>query len=694
MAWTLPVLIAGSVTAAVGIPLWLLHRQRRRLTELAEERRRSDASRHDAARRELEEFREGLADGLLVAEFGTMVLVDSNQALSGLLGRRREDLIGASLETVIAPQAWPTIRASLGGLQENQCFFNQATPCLTGGGLPAPMDLGARRTRIGGQERLLLSLRASDAPFWSERALGPDQAHYRDLVETTFDGYFIADLASGRFLHLNPALRAKLALPAESRLDLSLWDVLAPEEHPRARQRQAELRRRNPDQPPAKPMTYAVLRADGARRFLEVSSGLTTFQGRPAVQGLVRDVSERESLKAQLQQAQKLQSVGALAGGVAHEFNNLMMALGGYLHLLRERLDGREDALAYVDKMDRACRRAGGLTRQVLSLARPRADRRQPVEVNQVVREVRDLLGQTLPPTIELVCDLAPDLPPVLADPGQIQQVLLNLGLNARDALPHGGRIGFTTRLAGGGGADDGGQPPRVALEVTDDGEGMTAEVRERIFEPFFTTKAVGQGTGLGLAVVQSMVRGMGGGISVASQPGSGSRFRVELPACALSPPPASVERRRSADRDLPHPAQGRLVLMMVPDLAIREVLRELLEGQGYQARAAGDGREALALLDLLRDQGRFPDLALIDLTRPGMEGRELLLRLADGQARFPILVVGGQGLDLPPQVAQRVRAVLERPPDASRLLEWVRMALESDDLAPARANDTPHGMR
>lgn len=683
MAWTLPVLIAGSVAAAVGIPLWLLHRQRRRLTALAEDRRRQDASRHDAAKRALEELREGLADGLLVVEFATLLLVESNQALSDLLGRRREDLIGASLETLIAPQARPVVLAALRKLQESQTYFHPATPCLGGGGFLASLDLGARRTRIAGQDRLLLSLRAAVAPTRPERDPGQDPAAYRSLVEATFDGYFIADLTSGRFLHLNPALRAKLALPAEGGPSLGIWDVLAPEDHPRARQRQAELRRADPDHPRTRPMTYTVLRADGTKRILEVSSGLTTFQGRPALQGLVRDISERESLRAQLQQAQKLQSVGALTGGVAHEFNNLMMALGGYLQLLREKLDGRDDALVYVDKMDRACRRAGGLTRQVLSLARPRADRRQPVEVNQVVREVRDLLSQTLPPTIELVCDLAPDLPPVLADPGQIQQVLLNLGLNARDALPQGGRIGFATRLAGGPRADSEGQSPRVVLEVSDDGEGMAAEVRERIFEPFFTTKAAGRGTGLGLAVVQSLVRGLDGGITVASRPGMGSRFSIDLPACPLTASPTSARGERPAQGDQARHARGRLVLTLVPDLAAREALRGFLESQGCQARPAGDHREALALLDLLRGQGRSPDLALLDLTQPETDGQGLLLRLADDQTRFPILLIGGQGLELPPRLAPRVRVAPDGILEIPRLLEWVRLALAMDALGP-----------
>lgn len=446
MAWTLPVLIAGSVAAVISLPLWLLHRQRRRLVALAEAQRQLAATSAASYRRELEGLRDGLSDGLLEAEGEDLVLVNLNQALLDLLGQTRAHLEGVGLEAVLAPQVRPGVMVTLRGLPNNQSLFLAGLPCLTGDGASVPLDLGARRMHAAGRDRLRLLLRPASPGQAEPPARGPDPALPRSLVEATPDGYFLADPDSGRFLFLNPSLRAWLDLPAEGGPALGIWDLLAPEDHPRARLRQAELERRGPGPLPFE--VYTALLPDGRRLQVEVAVSLTTHQGRPAWQGLVRDISERESLRAQLQQAQRHQAVGVLAGGVAHEFNNLLMALGGYLQLLRERLDGREEALVYVDKMDRACQRANGLTRQVLSLSRRTAGHRQAVEVNQVVREVKDLLRQTLPPDIELDCELAPNPPPVLADPGQFQQVLLNLGLNARDALPDGGRIRFATAVA------------------------------------------------------------------------------------------------------------------------------------------------------------------------------------------------------------------------------------------------------
>ena len=672
MAWTLPVLIASSVAAVISLPLWLLHRQRRRLESVADNRAQRPDPTADNFRRELEGLREGLSDGLLEAEGESLVVVSLNQALLDLLGQTRAGLAGASLETIIAPEVRSGLSESLRGLPENQSFFRTALPCLGGDGARVLIDLGARRVRIAGRDRLLLLLRPAGPRLAAQQACCQDQALYRSLVEAAADGYFLADLDRGRFLFLNPSLRAGLGLPAEGGPALGIWDLLAPEEHPRARQRQAEMERRGPA--PLPPEVYAAHLPDGGRLQVEVTVSLATYQDRPVLQGLVRDVSERESLRAQLQQAQKLQAVGALAGGVAHEFNNLLMALGGYLQLLREKLGGQAEALVYVDKMDRACQRANGLTRQVLSLSRRKAGRCQVVEVNQVVREVHDLLRQTLPSAISLGCELAPDLPPVLADPGQIQQVLLNLGLNARDALPEGGQIRFITAEASGPARP--GQPPQVVLEVADDGVGMSAEVRERIFEPFFTTKEAGHGTGLGLAVVHSLVRGLGGEISVTSQPGQGSVFRISLPASGQARPaktPAEADQAcRPQGCDLP----GGLVLLVGDDPTLREVLAELLASQGHRVLEAGDGQAALAILAELREQGRAPDLLLLDMALPRLDGAGLLRRLAADQAAFPILVLSAQGQTPPPEAAGLVREVLEKPLDMPYLLARVSLAL------------------
>lgn len=682
MAWTLPVLIASSVAAVISLPLWMLHRQRRRLEALAGDRDQLPDKTNEILLAELAGLREGLADGLLEAEGESLAVVNLNQALLDLLGQTRAGLLGASLAESFAPEVRPGIVESLGNLPENQSYFRTALPCLNGDGGRVLIDLGARRVRVAGRDRLLLLLRSAEPRLAAQQACCQEQALYRSLVEAASDGHFVADPGSGRFLFLNPSLRAMLGLPAEGGPALGIWDLLAPEEHPRARQRQAEMERRGPASLP--PELYAALLPDGGRLQVEVSIFPTTYQDRPAWQGLVRDVSERESLRAQLQQAQKLQTVGALAGGVAHEFNNLLMALGGYLQLLREKLDGQAEALAYVDKMDRACQRAGGLTRQVLSLSRRKAGRRQAVEANQVVREVRDLLRQTLPPAISLSCELAPDLPPVLADPGQIQQVLLNLGLNARDALPEGGQIRFITAEAPGPDPERPGHPPQVILEVADDGVGMSAEVRERIFEPFFTTKEADHGTGLGLAVVHSLVRGLGGEISVTSQPGQGSVFRVSLPASgqakAAKAPTEAARARRPRGCDLP----GGLVLVVDDDPALREVLVELLASQGHRVLEAGDGEAALAILARLRAGGRAPDLLLLDLALPRLDGAGFLRRLAADQAAFPILLLSGQGQTPPPEAAGLVREVLEKPLDMPYLLARVGLALSPESPAQA----------
>ncbi len=242
-------------------------------------------------------------------------------------------------------------------------------------------------------------------------------------------------------------------------------------------------------------------------------------------QGFLLDITEHKRLEEQLRQSQKLEAIGQLAGGIAHDFNNMLTAIGGYADLLALSFDEGDARADDVEQIQKASAHAGALTRQLLSFSRKQVLQPQLLDVNDVVRELEAMLTRTIGGEIELTTSLTPELPPIEADPDQLAQVVLNISLNGRDAMPDGGVLTITTGLVE---IDD---LPHVTVEIADSGSGMDEETRSRAFEPFFTTKAMGKGTGLGLATAYGVISQSGGRIDIESSPGRGSTFRVLLPA-------------------------------------------------------------------------------------------------------------------------------------------------------------------
>lgn len=336
--------------------------------------------------------------------------------------------------------------------------------------------------------------------------------------------------------------------------------------------------------------------------------------------GIGQDVSEVRRLETRAWQAQKLESIGRLAGGVAHDFNNQLTAILGYAELLEPRLAGDPDARSDLNEISSAGRRARDLTAQLLAFGRRQVLAPRRLSLNQLVGDLIRLFSRLLGEHVRVQVDLAPDLWPIEADAAQLEQVLMNLALNARDAMPRGGELTITTRnLPGqGGGAD------AVQLTVRDSGQGMTEEVLEHLFEPFYTTKTRGQGTGLGLATVYGIVRQSGGQVAVTSAPGKGTAFEIVFPRAAGEVDPPSPPAR-SDDRG----GQGR-VLVVEDEPAVRMLTVRTLREAGYMVTAAATGQEALAQIDQLAEP---VDLLVADVVMPDLSGRqvaEVLLR------RFP----------------------------------------------------------
>lgn len=377
------------------------------------------------------------------------------------------------------------------------------------------------------------------------------------------------------------------------------------------------------------------------REFRYESNGLSgvydiyafqTSPGRMAV--MFAEVSDRIRAETALQQSQKLEAVGRLAGGVAHDFHNLLQAIHGYADLALEDLPAGHPAANSLLQISRACERASTLTRQLLAFGRREGPALRPLALGWLIPETMQLVEPLLGETVEVRLDLAPDLLPVLADPGQVEQMLMNLCLNARDAMPSGGILTLRGRNVRLQEPRDVLRPgPYVLVSVSDTGSGIAAEIQNRVFEPFFTTKERGKGTGLGLATVYAMMRGLGGMVGFSTAEGQGTTFELHFPATeAAAPPhaPASEPPRSGGG--------GRLLLAEDDELA-RDLAVQVLSRAGYEVVATCNGSEAVQAFDA--DPGAF-DLALLDVVMPRKGGLEVAEHLRACGSQIPVLFCSG----------------------------------------------------
>jgi two-component system cell cycle sensor histidine kinase/response regulator CckA len=414
--------------------------------------------------------------------------------------------------------------------------------------------------------------------------------------------------------------------------------------HPDDRERVADLLAHAFATQPVADLEFRIVRPDtGEVRWIHMTGVVTRdAEGNPVrATGVGRDVTERRSAELQAQGAQRLDAVGQLAGGVAHEVNNALTGVLGFAQLALRRVSPGEPLRRDLEQIIRSGERAAGVAQQLLAYSRRQILRPRRLDLAQLVRDFEPLLRQTLGPEKELALEL-PAPAWVNADQAQLEQVLLNLALNARDAMRYEGRaaVGVAVELV----APDTRRPTSsvelppgayAVLSVSDTGVGMDRETQARLFEPFFTTKPVGQGTGLGLATVYGIVRQSGGFIWVYSEPGRGTTVRVALPLLAAP----GAETGAPATAEAPATGRQERVLVVDDEPVVRGVLEEVLEAAGYTVRGAGSGAEALEVIQ--GADGRF-DLVLTDLVMPSMSGRELAERLAADDPSLPILFMSG----------------------------------------------------
>ena len=536
----------------------------------------------------------------------------------------------------------------------------------------------------------------------AEMALRESEERLACIVETSAGGIVIVD-RSGRVTFANPAAERILGLErddAAGRMyDDPRWKITAVDGRPFP---EADLPfvRVMATGRPVHDVEHAIAREDGRRTILSVSAApLRGPDGEvTGVVGSLHDVTERyrvlEALRqseAQLRQAQKMEAVGRLAGGVAHDFNNLLTAILGFSDMLLADLGTADSRREDVMEIRKAGERATALTRQLLAFSRRQVLQPRVLDVNSLVGDLERMLRRLIGEDIELVTDLAPELWAVMADPGQLEQVLMNLVVNARDAMPGGGVITIETSNKAVDETYVREHPiveagDFVMLTVSDTGIGMDEATQSRVFEPFFTTKRAGEGTGLGLAMAYGIVKQSGGFIEVSSEVGRGTTFTILLPVAAQSAPGAG----RARDRDAT-PGGCETVLLVEDEEAVRYLARRALERAGYRVIDARHGQDALALC---ADGDTPVHLLVTDVVMPQMGGRDLAERLATLQPSARVLYMSGYTDDeiIRRGMIDRQTAFLQKPFTAAQLLHRVRKVLDDASRVGESNRDDTRG--
>jgi PAS domain S-box-containing protein len=487
----------------------------------------------------------------------------------------------------------------------------------------------------------------------SEAAIREHESKVRAVFEAALDAILLID-DDHRLVDVNDAACSLFGLGRDTLVGRRIDDVVRPAAGADADERWATFLTRGTDL-----AEDELLLPDGTTRAVEYSVRPRFLAGLSIA--FVRDVTERRTLETRLQAAQRLESMGRLAGGVAHDFNNLLTAIGGYTSLALERAAGDPELAQDLGEIRRAAERAGELTRQLLAFGRRQVLDARPLELEDVVAGVRPMLHGLLGEDIRLETRHEKTTPTVLADRGQLEQVLVNLALNGRDAMPGGGTLTIGTYSTSRDDAE------WAALEVGDTGVGMDADTRGRAFEPFFTTRA--DGVGLGLASVYGIVTQSGGTVEVTSEPDRGSTFTVLLPAVGTEPRPAvAPDRTPAAD-------EGTETVLLVEDEdVVRALARRVLEQRGYRVLESRNGHEAIGIAET--HEGPI-DLLLTDVVMPGLRGHEVADRVAATRPAIRVVYMSGYADDaLLGRAAGGGSHFLEKPFSGAALARKVREAL------------------
>lgn len=522
------------------------------------------------------------------------------------------------------------------------------------------------------RETLRMALRYAMEREHTESAARQHEQRFQDLFENAKDILFTLDL-DGNITALNRSGEEVLGMSRSDVLQRNIKSLVAPEHQAAC----GEMMRRILDDQPLQQFEINLIRKDGRKVVLEASVRLIqSGRKKEGVRGIARDVTGRRHLETIARQSQKFEAIGRLSGGLAHDFNNLLCVIGGHAEVLSERLDPTDPVINHVNQIRKAADSAAALTRQLLAYSCRQVIHPRTLILNSIIVETGKLLGRLIGEHIEMVAALDPALGHVHVDPVQVEQVLMNLVLNARDAMPQGGKLTVQTSNI----TLDENQKSKhsyvpsgnyVQFSVTDTGCGMTEETLSRIFEPFYTTKELGKGTGLGLATVYGIIKQSGGFIWVYSEFGHGTTFKIYLPRVDIPLTPLLPSK------PLKGVQTGTETILLVEDAEpLRTLTKEILERGGYTVLEAGNGIEAIQAANNFTGP---IDLLLTDVIMPTMGGQPLAAKLSRTRPNMKVLYMSGypnDGMAWSGTLASGV-LLLEKPFTREILMRRLRQALD-----------------
>jgi len=649
--------------------------------ELNEAENRRARRRAEAALRESEDRHRDLIEhsrDLICTHDLTGRILSVNQTAAELLGYDQETLLTKNIEEILFSGS------------ENQFAYYIAELRKTGsaqGTMTVQTRLGEKRVwdysntlRTEGVAVPIVRTMAHDVTEQSqaENALQENQARLAGIVNSAMDAIISVD-SEQKIVLFNAAAERIFRCPATDAIGQSI-DRFIPQRF--REQHTKHIRNFGETGLTLRSMhsfaELTALRADSEQFPIEASISQIEVAGQKLFTVILRDITERKQLEEQFRQSQKMEAIGRLAGGVAHDFNNMLTAIIGYSQLVQAQLDDSSPLRHDIEEIEKAGNRAAGLTAQLLAFSRKQVLQPKVLDLNEVMSDVDKMLRRLIGEDIDLVTIGMPDLGRVKADPGQVEQILLNLALNSRDAMPRGGKLIIETanieldEIYASSHADV--VPGRyVMLAVSDTGHGLDAETQSHIFEPFFTTKPQGKGTGLGLSTVFGIVRQSGGHVWVYSEPGHGAAFkvyfpRVDEPADAAAAPIKSVESLYGSEN----------ILVVEDDEAVRDVSRLALEKYGYTVLEAERGTQALEAFGPL---ATAIDLVVTDVIMAGMSGPGLVLRLQKLHPDVKVLYVSGytEEATIHHGVLTEGIAFLQKPFTPDGLVRKVRQLLDKN---------------
>ncbi|MDD5308539.1 MAG: PAS domain S-box protein [Deltaproteobacteria bacterium] len=618
-------------------------------------------------------------DGILILDADTGKIVDVNPFLTELTGYSHEDFLGRHLWEIGPFKDIAASKSSFAELRAKEYVRYEDLPLQARDGRKIDVEFVSNVYRVDGRDMIQCNIRDITERRRAEQA---SEERFRQYIERTPDGVFMVD-ETGRYTKVNGSACRITGFSQDELERMSLQDLVAEES---LEDGLAHFRRLMETGAATADLWHK--RKDGSTCCLTVDA---VKLSETRVLGFCKDITkrklaeaERGKLEEQLRTSQKMEAIGGLAGGIAHDFNNLLSVILSYTGFAMEEARDNGPLKDDLREVMKAAERAAVLVRQLLAFSRKQVLQPAPLNLNRIAEGNEKMLRRILGEDIELVEVLAPDLGVVRADPGQIEQVLMNLIVNARDAMPEGGTLTIETsnvevddELAANSLATTPG--PYVMLAVTDTGCGMDEETKTRLFEPFFTTK--GKGTGLGLSTVYGIVRQSGGNVSVKSEPGQGTTFKIHLPRDLTAT--ATVIKPSKA----PECFTGTETILVVEDEeGLRKVARRSLEAAGYTVLTAADASEALLIF--ARNEGDI-HLLLADVVMPRMSGRALAQELSKMRPALKVLYMSGYTDDaiVHHGVLEAGTHFLGKPFTAAELTRKVREVLDDDviDLADGR---------